>query len=61
MTERKIRCRIPSRRTSDPCPNEAISDLGWCSRHLAEAHAEFEAITAQAKRSMHEQDQDGTP
>lgn len=56
--DRKPRCRVTSRRTKDPCPNEAISDFGMCLTHLQEAHAEYEQILHDAAIKFLERSRD---
>lgn len=42
--QRKPRCRILSRRTSDRCSNEALDELGICLRHIEEISAHWADI-----------------
>jgi len=44
---RKIRCRVTDR-LRNPCSNEALSDAGWCLKHLREAAAEWERLKQDA-------------
>lgn len=41
---RKRTCRVLSRVTLDRCPNEAVTDYGFCAHHLSEAVSEFRRI-----------------
>lgn len=45
---RRPRCRVLDR-LANRCPNEQLSDYGFCLKHLAGAHAEFEALLTEAK------------
>jgi len=50
--ERKIRCIVSPLPLRSPCPNEAASPLGYCAKHLTQAHAELEAIIAEHNGRM---------
>ena len=45
---RAARCRVLNG-LANRCPNEPLSDYGFCLKHLAGAHAEFEALLTEAK------------
>jgi hypothetical protein len=47
--ERKIRCIVHPLPLRNPCPNQAVSPLGYCAHHLAQAAAEYRAITERGK------------
>ncbi len=47
-TTRKPRCRMTGEHP-DPCPYEALTDLGLCFAHLREAAEEWRRVLADAK------------
>ena len=51
-SERKLRCIVNPLPLRNPCPNEAASPLGACAKHLAQFHAELEAIIAEHNGRM---------
>jgi len=47
QVNRKVRCRVDSRITRDPCANEVLDEFGVCLHHLESVAAHWAGIVGE--------------